>query len=333
MSYRIIIDSCGELTKELKADGHFVNAPLTLNVDGRDFVDDETFDQLDFLKAVAESPNVPKSACPSPDSYLHLIEETDAEHIYIITLSEQLSGSYNSACIAKEMYLEDHDDKKILVYNSRSASIGETLIGIYIQQLEEQETPFEEIEKLALTYSRRITTLFVLENLETLRKNGRMSKMKALAASALNIKPVLANTDDGNICMVDQARGINKALVKMVQKIVAKLGDEKCDIIAVSHCNNRARAMEVKELLDASGRFHRIIVVNTAGCSSMYANQGGIIMAFPAPKPVELPEVSTEEKLAALKASTADALEEGITSLMAKGVTTAEQIKERLHRD
>ena len=279
MCYRIIIDSSGELTESLKKDGHFENIPLTLCVDGKDYIDDESFDQAEFLKDVAESPNVPKSACPSPDRYLQAFLKTEAKRIYVITLSAELSGSYNSACIAKEMYEEDYNDKQIAIFNSKSASIGQTLIGIYIHEKEKRGASFEEIVENVQKYTDSMKTFFVLENLETLRKNGRMSKMKAMAANALNIKPVLGSTDDGNICMLDQARGINKAIDRIAQKILAKVGDAKDITLAISHCNCVERAMELKAKLEASGKFKEIIVCNTRGISSMYANQGGIIVA------------------------------------------------------
>ena len=100
--YKILIDSCGEFPQELKEDGHFSNVALVLEVDGQQIVDDETFDQADFLSRVAKSPNAPKSACPSPDAYMQKMEG-DADHIYIVTLSAKLSGSYNSACVARDM--------------------------------------------------------------------------------------------------------------------------------------------------------------------------------------------------------------------------------------
>ncbi len=279
MEYKIIIDSCGELTENLKTDGHFQNVPLTMSVDGKDFVDDETFDQADFLKSVAESPNVPKSSCPSPDSYLRAFEETDAKRIYVITLSAELSGSYNSACLAKQMYEEEHDDKQIIVINSKSASIGQTLIGMMIHRYEKMGEAYESVCERVQKYRDDMKTFFVLENLDTLRKNGRMSRVKFLAANALNIKPVMGSTDEGSICMLDQARGINKALDRMVQKIMEKVGDAKDLTIAISHCNCLERAQALKEKIEATGRFKEVILVNTRGCSTMYANQGGIIVA------------------------------------------------------
>lgn len=278
--YKIIIDSCGELTEELKADGHFFNVALEMEVGGKRIVDDETFDQKDFLKLVKESAAGPKSSCPSPESYLDLYKG-EAEHIYVVTLSKELSGSYNSAELAKRMYEEENEGngKRIYVFNSRSASIGETLIGIRIQECEEAGMSFEDTVEKTEQYISEQRTYFVLETLETLRKNGRLSNLKAFVANALNIKPVMASTPEGQICQLGQARGMNKALKLMAEEVAAGAKDSQDRILAVSHCNCPERAKAVVAEIKKLAEFKKIIVVGTAGISSMYANDGGIIMA------------------------------------------------------
>lgn len=248
MSYKIIIDSCGEFIEEWKEDSRFESVPLTLNVGGEMIIDDETFDQESFIKKVAACPECPKSACPSPERYMKAYD-CDADHIYAVTLSSELSGSYNSAVLGKNLLLEEHPEKKVYVFNSRSASIGETLIGMKIQECEENGLSFEETIEAVEAYIESQNTFFVLDDLETLRKNGRLSKVKSLVASALKIKPVMGSTPEGTICQLDQARGINKALVKMSQNIVVKAENSQDKVLAISHCNCRERAELLKNAL------------------------------------------------------------------------------------
>jgi DegV family protein with EDD domain len=277
--YKIVIDSCGELTDAMKADGHFCNVALTLDIEGQIIVDDETFDQHEFLKKVKESPVGPHSACPSPESYMRAFEG-DAENVYVVTLSDKLSGSYNSAMVAVSMYREEHGlEKNIYVFNSRSASIGETLIGLKVQELEKEGLPFAEICSRTEEYIDRQNTFFVLETLETFRKTGRISNVKALVANTLNIKPVMGSNDDGSIQQLGQARGMKKALAKMVDDVLEKTKDCEHRILAISHCNCPERAQYVKECIERLMKFKDIIIVNTAGVSSMYANDGGVIIA------------------------------------------------------
>lgn len=277
--YKIVIDSSGELPEDLKKDGHFCNVALELEIDGYRIKDDETFNQLDFLRRVKESIHGPKSACPSPESYMSAYEG-EAEHVYVVTLSGKLSGSYNSAVLAADLYKEEHEDnKQIYVFNSKSASIGETLIGLKIQEFEEAGYSFEEVVKKTEEYISGMNTFFVLETLETLRKAGRLSSIKAFVANTLNIKPVMGSTKEGTIQQLGQARGMKKALAKMVDDMLAKTKDCENKILAISHCNCPERAEFVKNTIEELAHFKKIVIVNTAGVSSMYANDGGVIIA------------------------------------------------------
>lgn len=279
MSFHIVADSCCELTADMKKRGNIEIAPLTLEVGGESILDDETFDQKYFLKRVAECPECPKSACPSPD-YFRKSFLNGAERCYAVTLSAQLSGSYNSAVLGANLAQEENEDLKIHVFNSRSASIGETLIVKKIVECEEAGMSFERVVETVELYISTQNTYFVLENLETLRKNGRLSKTKALVASALKIKPVMGATPEGDIVQLDQARGINKALMKMVDAVVNDAQHVETKTLAVSHCNCPERAEMVKEALLERLAVQDVFVLDTQGVSSMYANDGGIIIAL-----------------------------------------------------
>lgn len=277
--YKIVIDSCGELSEKLKADGHFCNVPLMLDVDGYEITDDATFDQKDFLQRVKASIHSPKSSCPSPERYMSAYEG-DAEHVYVVTLSSHLSGSYNSAVLASRLFEEEYgESKKIHVFNSRSASIGETLIGLKVQELEEAGASFEEVVAGVEEYITSMNTFFVIETLETLRKAGRLSGLKAFVANTLNIKPVMGSTKEGTIQQLGQARGMKKALTKMVEDMLKVTKNCENRVLAISHCNCPDRAQFVKDAIEKVAKFKDILIVNTAGVSSMYANEGGVIMS------------------------------------------------------
>ena len=128
-------------------------------------------------------------------------------------------------------------------------------------------------------YINEQNTFFVLETLDTLRKNGRLSNLKAVVASALSIKPVMGSTPEGTICQLGQARGMNKALEKMVQDMIGRTRDCEQRVLAIAHCNCPERAAAVKARIEKLANFKKIIIINTAGVSSMYANDGGVIVA------------------------------------------------------
>ena len=279
MTYKIIGDSCLDITEEYRNDEHFQIVPLTLQVEDKHFIDDETFNQAEFLKAVSASSQCPKSACPSPDTYLQAYKNSNADMIFVITLSQHLSGSYNSAVLAKNMYEEEvGDNKKIEVISSLSASVGETLIALKIRELAEAGASFDEIVKKAYAFRDEMKTYFVLDSLETLRKNGRLTGIQAFFASALNIKPVMAG-DKGTIVKLDQARGINKALGKMIDILIKDVPNTEEKILGIAHCNCPERANMVKNLFLEKKAFKDVYIVDTAGVSTMYANDGGIIVS------------------------------------------------------
>ena len=277
MSYKIIADSCGELTDEMKASGFYETASLEIDVHGHHMIDDETFNQAEFLKLAALSPEVPKSSCPSPERYMEGYH-CDAQHVYAVTLSAELSGSYNSAILGKNLYHEEYGEKDIYVFNSRSASIGETLIALKIAECEDKGMEFSQVVETVEAYIDGQNTYFVLETLDTLRKNGRLKGVKAVVATALNIKPVMGATPDGNIQQLGQARGIKKALAKLTEEVVKDLKDSKEKILAISHCNCRERAEYVRDTLMKKADFRDTIILDTAGISSMYAADGGVIV-------------------------------------------------------
>lgn len=285
MTYKIIGDSCLDLTEELKKDPGFQMIPLTLQVGNVQVIDDETFDQSAFIEMVKACPECPKTACPSPESFKKAYEEADVDAVFVITLSNHLSGSYNSAVLAKELYEEEKKEagetvtKKIAVIDSLSASSGELDQALYIRDLCEQGLDFETVAEMAEAYSHRMKTYFVLETLDTLRKNGRLSGLQAFFATALNIKPVMG-AEEGVIIKLDQARGINKALQRMCDIAVKETGDTSGKRVVICHVNHQERALYVKAELEKRASFKKIVITEAAGVATVYANDGGIILAM-----------------------------------------------------
>lgn len=279
--YKIIADSSCELPSSLKEDKRFALVPFRMEIDGVNYKDNSSLNIKSFLETIKASKTCPKSSCPSPDLFLRQFD-TDAKRIYVITISSKLSGCYNSAMLAKSMYEEEHDDKDILVIDSLSASGGECLLALKAMELEEAGYDFDEISVRLNNYRDHISTYFVLDNIETLRKNGRLSKLRALAATTLNIKPLLAGKM-GDIVQLDRAIGLRKAwnhMVKRIAKETENLKDMQSRRLIITHCNNFKGAVKVREMLKSCTNFKEYIIMNTSGLSSLYANEGGIIVVY-----------------------------------------------------
>ena len=280
MSYKIVVDSCCELPNEYRKDSRFQTIPLGLQVDDWHIMDDENFDQAEFLRRVAAAKDCPKSSCPSPEKFMESYR-TEAEHVYGVTLTAKLSGSYNSAVLGKNLYEETYGDKKIHVFDSKSASPAEALIALKVMEWEESgKYTFEEIVEKMEAFRDKMQTYFVLDNLDFLKKNGRLTGLKALAATTLNIKPVL-KAIEGEIAQAGQAVGVKKALAKLADMIVEKMEKTGHDLMVITHSNNYQRAETVRDLiLKKTDLIKKVIIMDTAGVASLYAADGGVIVAI-----------------------------------------------------
>ncbi|MDO4805313.1 MAG: DegV family protein [Lachnospiraceae bacterium] len=279
MKYRIAMDSAGEFSESMKGMDECRVVPLTLIFGDEEFIDDGTLNPGFLVRKIAECPTCAKTACPSPEAYYREYD-CGAKHIYGVTISGELSGSYQSAAIAREMYLEKHPDAKIHVFNSRSTSVGETIITHMIAEMEEAGVAFEEICEKIETWILEKRTYFTLDNLETLRKNGRLSRLKALAATVLKIKPICIGNEEGVIEQIDQARGSNKALIKMVDHVIAGTANPEEKILGISFVNCRSRAVMVRDAILKRIKVRKVIMQEMGGLSTVYANDGGIIVVI-----------------------------------------------------
>lgn len=283
MNYKIVVDSCCELPDELKNDPHFERVALGLEVDGEVIMDDETFDQASFLAKVAGSPKCPKSFCPSPQQFMEAFD-CDADAIFVFTLSSKLSGSFNSAQVARHLFNEQCKEdglptKKIFVCDSKSASGGETQLVYRTLDLIEQGLSFSDICVRLMYFRNTMRTYFVLDTLDTFVKNGRISAAVAAVTSTLKIKPVMASLD-GDIIKVGQGLGLHKAYEKMIECMTHEVDVLAKRTIIISHCNTLRRALEIKSDLEKIFVNSRIIIMDTMGVSSMYANDGGVIVTI-----------------------------------------------------
>lgn len=278
MKYKIVVDSCCELPEEYRKDERFQSIPLGLEVGDYKILDDENFNQAEFLAQVANYPKCPKSSCPSPEKYMEAYR-TDAENIFVITLSSHLSGSYNSAEVGKNLYIEKYGEKNICVFDSESAVCGETQYALMAMELQEEGYSFEDTVQKLEAFREKMKTYFVLDNLETLRKNGRLTGVKAMVVSTLNIKPIMYG-NHGVIAQKSQAIGMKKALVKLADILINEVPDVKERTLIIAHCNCPDRAEFIKKVLLERTHVKDVIVLDTSGISSMYANDGGVVVTI-----------------------------------------------------
>ena len=278
MSFKIIVDSCCDLTGTMLKDPCFVKVPLSIHANGSVFVDDDTMDQADLLWSMRQSEDAPSTACPAPQSYLDAYQ-CGADDIYVVTLSALLSGSHNSAVQARVLLEEEEPERNVHVFNSCSASSGEVLTALKIRELASSGMPFKKVVREVEQYICQMQTLFVLESLENLRKNGRLTKLQAVVTGALRIKLLMGATPQGEICKLGQALTMKQALGKLVDRMAAD-PDHQGRVAAVCHCNCLERAFALKEQIEAKCQFQQVLILEAGGITTVYANDGGVVVAY-----------------------------------------------------
>lgn len=281
MNIGIIGDSCCDLNTEMQTRLRADLIPLKITVGDQVFVDDRSIDLAQLRAAIHSCKTAATTACPSPEEFAEAMRRYDS--CVVITISAKLSGSYNSAVVAKGLVEEEWPEKKIYVCDSKSASSGEVQLALLIRDLDEQGLGFEEIvarleESVAAT-----RTLFVLEDLSTLMKNGRLNKVVGTVATLLSLRPIMGENGNGEISMIDKVRGTQKALVRLTELV----GDytagcaAKSVRLVLSHCNAQERGESLREMiLRQCPAIGEVLLVATKGLATVYANEGGVIAAF-----------------------------------------------------
>ena len=277
MEYKIIVDSCCDLSPELKSRLDAISIPLTMRLGEDEFTDDDNLDLHNFMAQMKACNQKIGSAAPNPYSYQEAMEQ--AQRSFVVTLSSELSGSYGSALLGQSLI----EEQKIIdthVFDSKSASAGEVLVAIKIRELIEKGFSKEHIIETINRFIETMKTYFILERYDNLQKNGRLSKIKGTLIGALNMRLVMGSDGNGNIKLYDKFCGRKRTLEKLLSVIENSGKNTDGEHLVISHCNNPELATLLAEEIARRYRFKEIVIIPTGGLSSLYADDKGIIMAF-----------------------------------------------------
>lgn len=280
MAIKIITDSGCDLSKEqaLKYNIDLIKVPLTLQIGNSIYLDDENLDVLKYTKDMNSHKEMPKTAAPSPETYMNAYK--GIEDIFVVTISSKLSGSYSSAELGKKLFKEENENKFIHVFDSFGASCGQALIVLKIKEFFDKGLNNEEIITAVEKFVSTQRTYFILEKLDNLVKTGRLTQRAAMLASILSIKPILGNDTNGNLRLIDKARGIKKATERLseIMKIEGTPTEDK--ILAITHCNNLERALQMQDIILSKMKFKDILIMEATGLVTNYAQEFGVILSF-----------------------------------------------------
>lgn len=274
MDYKIVADSSADI---LSLDGAvFESVPLKIITDEREFTDDADLDVYGMVEYLKRYHGRSSTSCPNADDWLKAFG--NAKHVFCVTITGTLSGSYNAAKIAKDIYEKEHPGRRVFVLNSLTAGPEIALMAEKLRELTAEDLDFDEICRRVEEYTKKTGLLFMLESMKNLANNGRVSPLVARMAGLLGIRVVGKASDKGDLQPLDKCRGEVKAL----DTIVAHLGELglKAGKVRICHCFNEKTAnmlaMRIRE------RFGRVSVVisRCRGLCSFYAEKGGLLVGF-----------------------------------------------------
>jgi DegV family protein with EDD domain len=272
MINRIVADSSGDITEYSGVE--FRSVPLTISTDERSYVDDENIPLDEMIDYLSTYNGRSYTACPGTDSWLQAYE--GADQIFVVTITSGLSGSFNAARVAAEMYLETHPDTKIHVFDSLSVGPEMRLMIDKISDMLNEGKSFEEIVAAVTEYRKYSRLLVVLESFQNLANNGRVNKAVAKIAGVLGIRIMATASLQGTIEVTQKCRGEKGALKKYIECMI-EAGYEGGKVY-ISHCKNLLFAENLKEVILEHFPKAQILIYNTRGLCSYYAEKGGVLL-------------------------------------------------------
>jgi len=277
MGSKIIVDSCCDLTPELREKMNAVVVPLSITLEEKVFVDDDSLDLPGFMEEMKNCTGRIGSAAPSPMLFKEAFEGADTA--YGVTLSSNLSASYSNAMLGKTLAEED-SGTDVHVFDSKSATAGEVLVALEIKKMIDQGCHKSGIVTTIEEFIRQMKTYFVLDNIDNLLKNGRLNKVVGKIICLLGIKPLMGSDGDGNISLFGTVKGPKQIVERLAGLIEKSLRDTRGRNLVITHCNNPSLAARLREAIEKRYSFKEIFVLPTKGLSSVYANVGGIVIAY-----------------------------------------------------
>lgn len=285
MAIKIITDTSSDITFEEQKKYNIDMIPFIMNVAGQTFIDNNDLDFEVLRETLANAPkkasngeSILSTSCPPPAEFLEAYERNANDDIIVLTISNILSGSYNSANLAKDMYLEKYPNNKIYIVNTISDAAGPAMITYKLLEILDNGASFEEAIEQIEKYKYEIETFVILERLDNVIKTGRLSKTKGFIANTLNIKPLMVG-DNGELVIYKQLRGIKKAIDALVDRI-NELSETEGKKILISHSEGMHNVDYLTKLLNEKCKFREVIIRKSRGISFCYCDIGGMVISF-----------------------------------------------------
>lgn len=278
LNTKIIMDSCTELDlSALDSSIAYERIPFKIIIDDQEIID-RNLNQAELIDKMQMSRNKIRTACPSPQDFFDAFDPNAMN--YIVTISKHLSGCYNAASIAQQMAADAGFGDRVYVFDSLSAVTGEDLTVLKIIELVQRNLSAVDLIPIVRDYIAHMSTFFVLNSLDNLVRNGRIRHSVALVGKVLKIIPIMMGVS-GEIELKEKCRGHKKTMIRLAQIITEEVVNAPMRILAISHVNAPEKALKLKEeIIKAGAKFKEIIILEAGGLSTVYADNGGIVISF-----------------------------------------------------
>jgi len=273
-TFKIVSDSSSDILELKNAD--FAYAPMKIITAEREFVDDSRLDveeMSDFFNTYKERS---QTSCPNVSDWISAFG--DADDIICVTITSGLSGSYNAACLAKQMYEAEHEGRRVFVLDTLSAGPEITLVIKKLEEYVSEGIDFETVCERITAYLKQTGLIFMLKSLNNFAANGRISPLVAKIVGFAGICIAGKAGDEGTLEPSHKCRGESKTLEALLSDL-EKYGF-KSGRISIGHCQNEKAAERMKEMIEEKFGSVEIEIHKLRGLCSFYAEKGGLLIGF-----------------------------------------------------
>ncbi len=278
MKTRIVTDSCIDINKDVFGnEENMERVPFKIVIENEEMID-KNLDLSELREKMKATKDKITTACPSPHDFLEAFKK--CKENFVVTISEKLSGSHNSAVLAANMFLEEVEDAFVHIFDCKTATAGASLVTLKLKTMIEEKCEKNRIIEEINNYIDQMKTFLVPVRLDNLAKNGRISSKKAFVGSLLQVTPIMCDNGDGEIILKEQVRGRKKAFARLLDIIGEEEADFSERVLAISHVNSEERALSLKEQILSRYNFKDIIIFEGGGLTNVYADDGGIVVCY-----------------------------------------------------
>jgi DegV family protein with EDD domain len=274
---KIITDSSCDLNKDIIDRYNIGIVGLNVSFGEETYIDGEMENDA-FYERMANEKELPKTSCPSPNKFAKSYE-CEEDEVLVITITSKLSATYSTAVLAKNMFLEENNNKAIEIIDSESGSIGQGLLVVKAAQLAEEGKSLNEIVEEIERLKKDVVFFGSLETLENAIKGGRINPLAGKLINALNFK-VIIQIIDGIVKPVDKARGDNNSIKKVVESVSKKVSEKKNRVLAIGHSNCLEKALKVKEMMIRENYFEDVTISEVGSVMGTYTSKGAILISI-----------------------------------------------------